>query len=227
MLCLVYMYATVFLVFTVLHLYGSIKKDSSLRNPTKPVILLAILGMYLEWVHYKGSEPSLYLVAALMTSWLGDILLIPKGVQWFTAGGILFWISHFLFILTYWKSGIVFSAIEPAHMVLIALIYTAFVTFVFSKLKKSLPERLFLLMYFYLLTNGAMNAFAWFRLLSGACSVASGLATAIGAVGFFVSDSLLFFVRFDKSFPVRNHFPVMLTYSLGEFLIVLGLMLLV
>ena len=29
------------------------------------------------------------LVAALITSWLGDVLLIPHGNGWFTAGGII------------------------------------------------------------------------------------------------------------------------------------------
>lgn len=227
MLILVYMYAAMFVIFTAAHLYGSFKKKNTLRDPTKPVILLAILGMYLEWTRFKGAEPSLLLVGALIMSWLGDVLLIPKGVKWFTAGGICFWISHFLFIFTYWKSGIIFSAISPVLIVVIAVLYAASATFTFSKLKKSLPKQLFYLMYFYLLTNGAMNAFAWYRLLSGSCSLASGIATAVGALGFFISDSTLFFVRFDKTFPIQNHFLVMLTYSIGEFLIVLGLMLLI
>lgn len=226
MLLLVYMYAVMFVVFTALHLYGSFRKNDALRNPTKPVILLAILGMYLEWAHYRGSDPSVLLVGALIFSWLGDMLLIPKGVKWFTIGGIMFWISHFLFIFTYWKSGVVFPAISPVLIVLIALVYFASATFSFTKLKKSLPRALFVPMYLYLLTNGAMNSWAWYRLLSGNCSFASGLITAIGALLFFVSDTSLFFVRFDKNSPIKSHFIVMLTYSIGECMIVLGLMLL-
>ena len=226
MLYLVYMYIAIFCVFTGLHLYGSYIKRDTLRAPTKPVILLAILGMYLCWMQFKGADPSPFLVFAIITSWMGDVLLIPKGVKWFTIGGICFWISHFLFIYTYWESGIVFSAINPAVIVGIGLVYFIAATITFKYLKKSLPKQLFVLMYLYLLTNGAMNAFAWFRLLSGSCPLASGLCTAIGALGFYISDSTLFFVRFDKDAKVKSHFPVMLTYSLGEFLIVLGLMLL-
>lgn len=221
---LVYTYVTIFAVFTALHLYGSYIKKDALRAPTKPVILLTILGMYLEYAHFKGVCPSSFVVFALLTSWLGDVLLIPKGVKWFTAGGIAFWISHFLFIFAYMQSGIDFSAISPVVIVLIALAYAVSVCFIFSKLKRCLPKALFYPMFFYLLTNGAMNAFAWFRLLSGFCSFKSGIITGIGALLFFISDCSLFFVRFDKNSPVRSHFPVMLTYSIGEFMIVLGLM---
>ena len=55
------------------------------------------------------------------------------------------------------------------------------------------------------------------------------LATAvtfIGAVLFFASDSTLFFVRFKKDGLLKTHFLVMLTYILGEFLIVEGFILL-
>ncbi len=224
---LVYTYAAIFFIFMGLHLYGSSIKRDSLRAPTKPVILLAILGMYLAWASFRNADPSPFLVFAILTSWVGDVLLIPKGVKWFTAGGISFWISHFLFIYSYWESGIVFSRINPILIAGIALVYFIAATITFKYLKKSLPKQLFVLMYLYLLTNGAMNSFAWFRLLSGSCSLASGLATAIGALCFYISDSTLFFVRFDKNSRVKTHFWVMLTYSIGEFLIVLGLMLLV
>lgn len=222
----VWLYFAIFVIFTAVHLYASYIKRDSLRAPTKPVILLAILGMYLEWAHSHGADPSAFVVFALVTSWLGDVFLIPKGIKWFTAGGISFGVSHILFILAYKESGIIFSAINPFVIVLISLVYAAAVVIIFKNLKRSLPKPLFYPMFFYLMANGAMNAFAWFRLLSGSCSFLSGLVTGIGALMFFVSDCTLFFVRFDKNSPIKNHFLVMLTYSVGEFLIVLGLMLL-
>ena len=51
----------------------------------------------------------------------------------------------------------------------------------------------------------------------------AGIITCIGAILFFISDSSLFFVRFKKDCLLKTHFLVMLTYSIGEFLIVLGL----
>lgn len=222
---LVYTYAAIFVIFTAVHLYASYIKRDSLRAPTKTVILLAILGMYLEWTRFYGIAPSALLVFAILTSWLGDVLLIPKGVKWFTAGGIAFWLSHFLFIFAYCESGIVFANISTWLIVLIALIYAAVCITLFTKLKEHLPKPLFYPMLLYLMTNGAMNTFAWFRLLSGSCSALSGVVTAIGALLFFISDCTLFFVRFNKNSRIKSHFFVMLCYSIGEFLIVLGLML--
>ncbi len=222
---LVYTYAALFVIFTAAHLYGSYIKRDSLRGPTKTVILLAILGMYLEFTRVQGVDPSALLVFAILTSWLGDVLLIPKGVKWFTAGGIAFWISHFLFIFAYCESGIVFANINVWAIILIALVYATVCVILFTKLKEHLPKPLFYPMFLYLLTNGAMNTFAWFRLLSGSCSVISGIITGVGALLFFISDCTLFFVRFNKNCRIKSHFPVMLCYSIGEFLIVLGLML--
>ena len=103
-----------------------------------------------------------------------------------------------------------------------ALFFAVTVTFVFSRLKPHLPKALFYPMFLYLLINGAMNCFAIFRCVSA--PTAATVTTAIGAALFFISDTSLFFVRFKKDSRLKTHFLVMLTYSIGEFLIVLGLL---
>ena len=222
---LVWLYLAIFAVFTAAHLYASYIKKDSLRAPTKTVILLSVLGLYLEYMHFRGAEPSAFVVFALTASWLGDVLLIPHGVKWFTAGGIAFGISHILFILAYCESGIVFSAVDPVIAVIIALIYLSAVILIFSRLRDHLPGPLFYPMLAYLFINGAMNVFAWLRLLSGSCTPASGIVTGLGALMFFCSDCTLFFVRFNKNSRIKSHFLVMLTYCLGELLITAGFML--
>ena len=92
---------------------------------------------------------------------------------------------------------------------------------IFKFLRPHLPKGLFYPMLLYLIINGMMNCFAWFR--SMMIGGAAGWITAVGALLFFISDSSLFFVRFHKGSRLQTHFLVMLTYSLGEFLIVLGL----
>ena len=92
---------------------------------------------------------------------------------------------------------------------------------IFSKLKPHLPKVLFYPMFLYLMINGAMNCFAIFRFASA--PAAATLITALGAALFFISDTALFFVRFNKESRLKTHFLVMLTYSIGELLIVLGL----
>ena len=163
----------------------------------------------------------MYIILALLFSWLGDVLLMPKGVKWFTAGGIAFMISHALFIAGYCRD-VDFTKIGVPLIILLAVFFTVTVAFIFRKLKPHLPKALFYPMFLYLLINGAMNCFAIFRGVS--LANIAGILTAIGAALFFISDSSLFFVRFNKDSRLKTHFLVMLTYSVGEFLIVLGLL---
>ena len=212
-----YVFLAVFIIATAIHLYASLKQDKKMRNMTKPFILLALLGFYV----LAARVPSTFIILALIFSWLGDVLLMPKGVKWFTAGGIAFMISHVFFILGYLKD-VNFAAIPVWLVILLAVFFVSVVTYIFSKLKPHLPKALFYPMFLYLLINGAMNCFAIFRWVS--VPSAATLTTAIGAALFFISDSSLFFVRFNKDSRLQTHFLVMLTYSIGELLIVLGLL---
>ncbi len=210
-------FLAVFLLFTAVHLYASLKKNARLRNCTKPFLLLSLLGYYV----LAARSPAAAVVLALVFSWIGDVLLIPRGNKWFTAGGIAFMISHAFFILGYCRD--VVLARLPAALVLgLAVFFAALVSFIFSRLKPHLPKALFYPMYLYLLINGAMSCFAIFRCVS--VPSAATVVTVIGAVLFFVSDTALFFVRFKKDSRMKTHFLVMLTYSIGELLIVSGLL---
>ena len=207
-----------FVLATTVHLNASLKQNKMLRNKTKPFILMSLMGFYLG-----AADPViLSVVLALFFSWLGDMLLIPKGTKWFTAGDIAFMVSHAFFILSYVQDTD-FAEIPAAVLILLPAAFAAASVIIFHFLRPHLPKGLFYPMLFYLILNGMMNCFAWFRALT--VGGAAGLITAVGALLFFVSDSSLFFVRFNKDSRLKTHFLVMLTYSLGEFLIILGLIL--
>lgn len=212
-----YLFLAVFILSTAVHLYASLRKDSRTRNISKPFLLLSLLGFYVT----AARDPAAAVILALLFSWIGDVLLIPKGVKWFTAGGIAFMVSHAFFIAAYCRD-VDFSAVPGVLIAALALFFAAVVALLFVKLKPHLPKALFYPMFLYLLINGAMNCFAIFRCVSRPS--AATLTTAIGAALFFISDSSLFFVRFKKESRLKTHFLVMLTYSLGELLIVLGLL---
>ena len=212
-----YVFLAVFIVSAAVHLAASIRKDTRWRNRSKPFLLLSLLGFYV----FAARSVSPAIVLALVFSWIGDMLLIPKGIRWFTAGGISFIVSHAFFIAGYRKD-IVFSRIPGLPAVFLAVFFLAAAVCIFSRLKPHLPKALFGPMFLYLLINGAMNCFAVFRCVS--VPTAAAITTAVGAALFFVSDSTLFFVRFNKQSRLKTHFLVMLTYSLGELLIVLGLL---
>ena len=207
-----------FVLSTAVHLNASLKKNSAVRRKTKPLILLSLMGFYLG----SADPVILAVILALAFSWLGDILLIPKGTKWFVAGGIAFMVSHVFFIISY-AGQIDFAALPKAVLIVLPLVFIAASVIIFHYLRPHLPKGLFYPMLLYLILNGAMNCFAWFRALT--VGGLAGWITAVGALLFFVSDSSLFFVRFHKDSRLKTHFLVMLTYALGEFLIVLGLIL--
>ena len=207
-----------FVLATTVHLNASLKQNKMLRNKTKPFILLGLMGFYLG----AANPVILSVVLALFFSWLGDMLLIPKGTKWFTAGGIAFMVSHAFFILSYVQDTD-FGKIPLAVLILLPAAFIAASLVIFRFLRPHLPKGLFYPMLFYLILNGAMNCFAWFRAIT--VGGAAGIITAVGALLFFVSDSSLFFVRFKRDSRLKTHFLVMLTYSQGEFLIILGLIL--
>ena len=200
----------------VIHLYASWHKDKPLRNRTKPFIMLSLLAYYC----FSTGRILVAVVLALVFSWFGDLLLIPDGIKWFTAGGISFMVSHFFFILSY-SLFVDFSSINVVFVILLPALYLIAALVSFRCMCPYLNKALSYPMLLYLLINGGMNCFAWFRALSD--SGLSAVLTVIGACLFFISDTALFFVRFNKNSRLKSHFIVMLTYALAELLIVMGL----
>lgn len=209
-----------YLLVSGIHLIDSWKDDAKRRAKTKPFLLLLLLLFYA----FSNTHHSIPLFLALFTSWLGDVLLIPKGHKWFTMGGISFLFSHFFFILVF-LSKIQLSNI-PFFIYPIALLYFGISFIIIHMVKPTTPKKMIIPMYFYLLTNSTMNVFALIQLLHNQNS--ASLIAYIGALLFFISDCTLFLVRYykDETIIFKKHFTVMLTYLLGELLITIGVILL-
>ncbi len=212
-----YVFLAIYLLSAAVHLWASLRKNVRMRNVSKPFLLASLLGFYVS----GARSPAAVVIMALAFSWLGDVLLIHRGIKWFAAGGIAFMVGHGFFIAAYGRD-VVFSRLPAALIVALAVFFPAVTVWVFRRLRPYLPRRLFYPMFLYLLLNGAMNCFAVFRCVS--TPSAAAITTAVGAALFFISDCVLFFVRFHKKSRLKTHFPVMLTYLLGELLIVLGLL---
>ena len=215
-----YVMLILFFTASALHLRDSYADDASKRARTKPLLLLFLLLFYL----FCGRPWSLFLIAALLTSWLGDVLLIPKGHGWFTAGGISFMLSHLFFILVYMPQ--VRTASVPWIIIAAAaILYFGISYIIITKVRPTTPKKMVVPMYIYLIFNSTMNLFALMQLFS--VRSPGALIAYIGAVLFFVSDCSLFLVRYyRKQVIYKKHFTVMLTYLLGEFGITLGIVML-
>ncbi len=213
-----YIFLGLFVLASVIHLYHSWSDDPK-RRYTKPFLLIFLALYYC----FAAKEISWVLVGALLTSWLGDVLLIPKGTKWFVAGGISFLFCHILFVCVYfpavqWDQAIWWIVI-PA-----ALIYYGISVRLTLTLKNNIPLMVLIPMIFYLLMNSTMNLFALLQLMS--LRSAGAVVAYIGAILFFISDCTLYLVRYhsNKNLIFKKHFTVMLTYLLGEALITVGML---
>ncbi|MBO4383021.1 MAG: lysoplasmalogenase [Clostridia bacterium] len=223
MTILSYVCLALFLIFSAVHLYHSWLDDAENRKKTKPFLLVFLALFYVFAMFAKGESINTFLLLALITSWLGDVLLIPKGHGWFTAGGISFGAAHIFFILVY-AAHISFTGMIWWLVIPIALLYYGVAFAVIRAVSPTTPKIMVGPMYLYLLANATMNTFALMQLISN--HNAATLVAYIGALLFFLSDCTLFLVRYykDDSVIFKKHFTVMLTYLLGELLIVLGVM---
>lgn len=186
------------------------------RKISKPFLLLLIAAYYITSV----VNVNYFLVVALLTSWLGDVLLMPRGDGWFTAGGISFMISHFLFITVY-TGRIDYFLVRWYIVIPAAVIYLGISAVIIKLVKPTTPKIMVIPMYIYLVANSSMNIFALMQLMSN--PGAAGIVAYIGAVLFFASDCTLFMVRYYKNGYFKSHFWVMLTYILGELMITQGI----
>lgn len=217
-----YLFLATLVIFSVWHLIESYRDRSKYRAYSKPFLVLSVIFYY---IFAGAGNLSPVLIAALIASWLGDILLIPKGMKWFTAGGISFMVSHILFITVYIQN-VAFVNVNYAIVIPAAVIYFGIAAFVIYKLRSHASKIMQIPLFAYLLFNATMNVFALMQLVSNPCT--GTVLAYIGAVMFFISDCSLFIVRFveDNKIIYKKHFTVMLTYILAEFLITQGILML-
>ena len=218
-----YAFLILFFIFSGIHLADSWKDDAAARKKTKPFLLIFLSLFYVTAARGKGGT-EYHLLLALVTSWLGDVLLIPKGHHWFALGGIFFGASHVFFILVYTQN-IVFEGMNWWLIVPIALLYFAVAFAVIIAVQPTTPKIMVGPMYIYLLANATMNSFALMQLLTHRSP--GSVVAYLGALLFFVSDCTLFLVRYYKkneNLIFHKHFTVMLTYLAGELLIVIGML---
>lgn len=215
-----WIFLILFLVVVVLQLIFCWQGKEKGRIITKPMLLSTLTLYYLA-----AADPiSPMLLIALLTSLLGDILLIPTGEKWLLTGGVSFLISHILFVVMY-LPGIRFSEIPWGFACLAGVLYLAAAFLVILRIKATVPLPMLASLYIYLIANTVMNVFALMQLMT--LKNTGALIAFLGAVCFFVSDCILFLLRYDKHKERLFHpaFLVMLTYLAGEFLITQGLML--
>lgn len=215
-----YIFLALYVIVSGIHLFHSWSDDPK-RRYSKPFLLILLILYYV----FSTDNVSWALLCALATSWLGDVLLIPKGTKWFVAGGISFLFCHVFFVIVYfpmvvWQN-VIWWILIPA-----AVIYYGISVRLTLTVKHNVPIAVLIPMIFYLIMNSTMNLFALAQLMT--LHNAGSVVAFIGAVSFFISDCTLYLVRYhdNKELIFKKHFTVMLTYLLGEALITVGMLML-
>ena len=141
---------------------------------------LASLGFLIAAIGF-GALDSLYgylILIALIFSFAGDVLLLPKSSRYFYFGIISFGTAHIIFAIAFILPGINIVAAITAAVILAGLLgYTGFWIY------PHLSENMRTIVIIYLIVIGAMTAIA------GGSSFNGGPVTIfIGAVLFAISD---------------------------------------
>lgn len=208
-----------FLAVAGVHLIFCLMENEKLRKITKPMLMSTLILYYLT----AANPISALLLIALATSLMGDILLIPTGEKWLTAGGVFFLASHVLYILLYYPL-IDFVEVRVFALVPIVILYLIVAFLVIRLIKDTTPKAMVGGLYLYLVINTVMNAFAMMQMMS--LRNTGALLAFLGAVCFFASDCILFVYRYYKNKEKlwKGAFLVMLTYLAAQFLITQGML---
>lgn len=181
------------------------------------LLLMPCLMVY--WWQESRSHPSFLrqgILLALLFSWLGDGLLLfqETGPLFFPAGLGAFLLAHICYCIVFYWLG---QKSIPYWPVLLPILVFAGIVFslVYSKLG---PLMIPVVVYILAIISMVTLAGGYF----GQAQAKNALWVLVGALLFVFSDSLIALNKFYLTIP-RSALWIMLTYGLGQWLIVRGL----
>jgi uncharacterized membrane protein YhhN len=199
-----------FFLISIFHIYFIIKNHPRGRYITKPLLMPLLLLLYV----FNVEQSSLWIVLALVASFLGDVFLMRSNAHPFILAGIAsFMAGHIFYMIAFLKV----SGHIPLWFWLWIIPYMAVGILLGRRLFPSMSSmRVPAAIY--------MGVILFMSFISLTLILSVSFLPFIGSLLFIVSDSLLAFDMFtDKK--LSNHASIMMTYILAQFLIVLGFML--
>ena len=195
------------LISAILTIYAKLRDNELLQFIFKPltmiaIILLAFLNSSASMSFYQKA-----ILAGLVFSMIGDVFLI-KDKQFFVQGLFSFLIGHICYIVAFWTSPNLPSAI----------FYAAYIAFFLTILWKHLGK-LKIPVIIYSLAIAVMSWMALSRTIENHNH--HTLHAFLGSVAFVISDSLLGFNKFKSPVPLA-HVWILATYFLAQWLIALS-----
>jgi len=170
------------------------RENVRLKWVAKPLASAGFLGVAVAAGACDATYGRLVLVA-LVFCWFGDVLLIPKGADAaFKAGLVSFLLGHVVFVVAFLWRGV-----DATSMAAAALGAAVAVALALRWLRPHVPESFRIPVRAYVLVISLMVVAS-----VGAAGAGAGIALAVGAVLFYVSDLAVARERFvAKSFLNR------------------------
>jgi uncharacterized membrane protein YhhN len=210
-----------FLAATLADLAFVLEGNSQMRFFSKPMIMLGLILYF-----YRITKPiastllTKSILAALIFSWIGDILLMWNHLFIYGLGA--FMMAHICYIIGFrvaQKSTIRFDQVNFIKIFIYNLpIYLA-AAFVFYLINSSLGSmKIPVVAYIVVILGMVTTARDRFK----KCDPASFWQIFIGAILFFISDGAIAINRFFVEFP-ESGILIMGTYAVAQLLIVMGI----
>lgn len=205
--------SALFAGLALLDWYAVARSDRRLETLAKPATLAALLGVAVA-LGAGETDAGRWLLVALAFGLLGDVFLLGDSLPRFRAGLAAFLVGHVAYVAGFVAHGLTWTGYAPwiaGFLLAAAVAFTQGVvpaTYRLGGVTLAGPVAI------YMLTIGTMLITAW--------AVDDPLVAA-GATIFVASDSTLSVDRFVRPLP-RGHLIVMVTYHLGQALIVAGLL---
>jgi len=211
-----YFFAGLFLIVTAVQLYACANKNLlMLRRVSKCLLMPLLAACYMLF----SREPSSLVVFAILSGFVGDLVLLFRPRKWaFPAGILAFTVGHVFYIISFASR---ITQQPPWYLfALIAFVTIACAATLMYYIWRGIPRKLRVPSYVYMLVIGSMVSSAALFTLYGTTPLR--WLAAIGGVLFSISDTTLSIDAFHHPVRYRNVI-VMSTYILAQTLIVSAL----
>ena len=211
-------FTIIFLAIVLLELFSSnIKSLLPIHVIAKPLILLSLIFFFINQGKHLSSKTKVITLLALLFSLAGDVLLMFTDISasFFLSGLVAFLLAHIMYIMVF---------LDKKNSKKIALIFITVLLIyaigIFYLLKDGLGDMLIpVIVYMLVILTMILTS----TMRKDNVSNKSYNLVFIGAIFFVISDSFLAINKFYQPVPLSK-IIIMSTYSLAQYLIVLGLL---
>jgi uncharacterized membrane protein YhhN len=187
---------------------------------TKPAVLLLLIAWFTQVSGWRGDL--FWFGLGLVFSLLGDVLLMLPS-RFFLFGVGAFSLAHIAYIVGFWQ-----MPLDLRWQILLPVLLIVLIFWLLNqRIQKGLRQNGETSMRVPVMAYAAVLSLMWLSALSTLLrpdwSLPMAVVVSIGAGLFFLSDSLLAGNRFVRPLPAAD-LLVMVTYHLGQILIVAGVL---